>query len=288
MIYCRKAHPGLLQKFYRKPIGAPEPAPNAALTCLQHFYRDGTRPYARLTYLQGVQPANAESLELVSYRSNYEIEPKSGARSRATIASWRAIAIAERIAAGIILAMASPVLLVAGLVIAILSRRSPLVAHLRVGEHGRPIWVLKLRTMWGSESGPRRAFVERLPMKIGMPERKPFNDPRVASRFARMCRRYSIDELPQLWQVIRGEMALVAPRPLTRHELESYYGADAQELLARKPGISGLWQVSGRSRLTYSQRRRLDLFMIRKWSFRLYLRILFLTALKVLAGRDAW
>ena len=83
-------------------------------------------------------------------------------------------------------------------------------------------------------------------------------------------------------------MALVAPRPLTRHELESYYGEDSEELLTRKPGISGLWQVSGRSRLTYGQRRRLDLFMIRKWSIWLYLRILVLTVPKVLAGKDAW
>lgn len=184
--------------------------------------------------------------------------------------------------------MVSPVLFVAGLVIAILSRRSPLVAHLRVGKYGRPIWIFKLRTMWSGGNGLRLAFVERLPVASEIPARKPSNDPRVTSRFARICRRYSIDELPQLWQVLRGEMALVAPRPLTRHELESYYGDDAQELLTRKPGISGLWQVSGRSRLTYSQRRRLDLFMIRRWSLRLYLRILVLTVPKVLAGKDAW
>jgi lipopolysaccharide/colanic/teichoic acid biosynthesis glycosyltransferase len=172
--------------------------------------------------------------------------------------------------------------------IAILSRRSPLVAHLRVGEYGRPIWIFKLRTMWNGEDGAGFALIERLPVATGIPERKPSNDPRVTSRFARICRRYSIDELPQLWQVVRGEMSLVAPRPLTRHELESYYGEDAHELLMRKPGISGLWQVSGRSRLTYSQRRRLDLFMIRRWSLGLYLRILVLTVPKVLAGKDAW
>jgi lipopolysaccharide/colanic/teichoic acid biosynthesis glycosyltransferase len=201
---------------------------------------------------------------------------------------WKAIAIAERIAAGIILAMVAPVLFIAGLVVAILSRRSPLVAHLRVGEYGRPIWILKLRTMWGGDDGRGLAFVERLSMAAEVPARKPSDDPRVTSRFARICRRYSIDELPQLWQVVRGEMALVAPRPLTRNELELYYGEDARELLTRKPGISGLWQVSGRSRLTYGQRRRLDLFMIRRWSLRLYLRILVVTVPKVLAGKDAW
>lgn len=229
-----------------------------------------------VTYLQGVQPANAESIEL-----GLSVVP-------AGTYGWKAIAIAERIAAGMVLAMVSPILFVAGLAIAILSRRSPLVAHLRVGEYGRPIWVLKLRTMWNGEAGSGHVFVERLSMPADIPERKPADDPRVTSRFARFCRRYSIDELPQLWQVVRGEMALVAPRPLTRQELDSYYGDDAQELLTKKPGISGLWQVSGRSRLTYSQRRRLDLFMIRRWSLRLYLHILVLTLPKVLAGKDAW
>ena len=207
---------------------------------------------------------------------------------RAGAYGWKAIAVAERIAAAMILLALSPVLLAAGLLIAILSRSSPLVAHLRVGERGRPIWVIKLRTMWRGEGERGLALVQRLPAIEEVPERKPSDDPRVTSRFARFCRRYSIDELPQLWQVARGEMALVAPRPLTRHELESYYGEDSQELLTRKPGISGLWQVSGRSRLTYGQRRRLDLFMIRRWSIRLCLRILVLTVPKVLAGKDAW
>lgn len=223
-----------------------------------------------------MQPANAESLEL-----GLSAVP-AGAYG------WKAIAAAERIVAGIILLAISPLLVAAGLIIAILSRRSPLVAHLRVGEYGRPIWIIKLRTMWSGDRGTRSVFIERLPMAAEVPERKPADDPRVTSPFARICRRYSIDELPQLWQVVRGEMSLVAPRPLTRYELESYYGDDAHELLTKKPGISGLWQVSGRSRLTYGQRRRLDLFMIRKWSLRLYLRILVLTVPKVLAGKDAW
>jgi lipopolysaccharide/colanic/teichoic acid biosynthesis glycosyltransferase len=110
----------------------------------------------------------------------------------------------------------------------------------------------------------------------------------VTSRFAAFCRRYSLDELPQLWQVVRGEMSLVGPRPLTRQELDTYYGADASRIIAAKPGLSGLWQISGRSRLTYPQRRRLDLFLVRKWSVSLYLRILFTTLPRVAAGKDAW
>ena len=113
-------------------------------------------------------------------------------------------------------------------------------------------------------------------------------DPRVTSRVATLCRRYSIDELPQLWHVLKGEMALLGPRPLTASEIQTYYGPAAVELLAVKPGLTGLWQTSGRSRLTYSQRRRLDLFMIRNWSAGLYLKILLRTIPAVLTGKDAW
>jgi lipopolysaccharide/colanic/teichoic acid biosynthesis glycosyltransferase len=110
----------------------------------------------------------------------------------------------------------------------------------------------------------------------------------VSSRFAAWCRRYSIDELPQLWNVVRGEMGLVGPRPITRSELDRYYGSAAWRVLSVKPGVSGLWQVRGRSRLSYRQRRRLDLFLVMHWSVPLYLKILALTIPKVLTGKDAW
>ncbi|MFZ0593388.1 MAG: sugar transferase [Bryobacteraceae bacterium] len=202
---------------------------------------------------------------------------------------WKAFSIVERAFAGMLLIIVLPVLIAAALIIAALSRRSPLVAHSRVGLGGKPIWVLKLRTMWIGDRRTGSIFVERLPIVTSaFRGPKTADDPRVTSRFAAFCRRYSIDELPQLWNVVQGDLALVAPRPLTRQELDTYYGADAVLLLSRKPGLSGLWQISGRSRLTYRQRRRLDLFMIRKWSVLLYFRILILTLPRVLAGKDAW
>jgi lipopolysaccharide/colanic/teichoic acid biosynthesis glycosyltransferase len=143
--------------------------------------------------------------------------------------------------------------------------------------------------MWDGRGRRRWGFIEWLPQtEFARAAPKSIDDPRVTSRFAAVCRRYSIDELPQLWQVFRGEMALVGPRPLTRSELDDHYGADAAELLRRKPGLTGLWQVKGRSRLTYDQRRRLDLFMIRRWSLPLYTRILIATVPCVVAGKDAW
>lgn len=143
--------------------------------------------------------------------------------------------------------------------------------------------------MWDDSRRSEARFVEHLqPPNANSPAPKTARDPRVTHAFAALCRRFSIDELPQLWQVVRGEMALVGPRPLTRWELETHYGPAAEEILTRRPGISGLWQVSGRSRLSYPQRRRLDLFLIRKWSLPLYSRILMATVLCVLRGRNAW
>jgi lipopolysaccharide/colanic/teichoic acid biosynthesis glycosyltransferase len=119
-------------------------------------------------------------------------------------------------------------------------------------------------------------------------EQKAADDPRVPNAFARFCRRHSIDELPQLLHVVRGEMSLVGPRPLTAWELRRYYGADADEILEAKPGMVGLWQVSGRNRLTYQQRRELDLQLVRGRSLRLYLRILIGTLAEVFTGANSW
>jgi lipopolysaccharide/colanic/teichoic acid biosynthesis glycosyltransferase len=177
------------------------------------------------------------------------------------------------------------------LLIIILSRRSPLIAHRRVGVGGRTIWVVKLRTMWGQNSSAFqfKALLERLPSESSCPAHsKDRADPRVSSRFAALCRRYSIDELPQLWHVVRGDMSLIGPRPLTASELQTHYGSAGQELLYIRPGLSGLWQIKGRSRLSYGQRRRLDLFMVRHWSVALYLHILVRTVPIVLAGKNAW
>lgn len=194
----------------------------------------------------------------------------------------------ERLTAGVLLILILPILVIASIVVVAISRRSPFVAHQRVGHGGRLIWVLKLRTMWNAHSGKQSVFVHRLSASEAPLLPPNIKHVRVTSRFAAFCRRYSLDELPQLWHVVRGEMAFVGPRPLTREELDTYYGRDAARVVLAKPGISGLWQISGRSRLTYSQRRRLDLFLVRNWSVPLYFRILLLTLPRVLAGRDAW
>jgi len=200
---------------------------------------------------------------------------------------WQAAEWCERaISAGLLVAL-SPLVAGTALAIGLISGRTPFIAHRRVGWRGEVLWMLKLRTMWGDEpgAGELRGWVEYIDDTEG-PERKAPADSRVSGRFARFCRRHSIDEIPQLWHVMRGEMSLVGPRPVTAGELRRYYGADAMEVLQQKPGIAGLWQVSGRNRLSYSERLQLDLELVRKRSFRLYVQILLRTIPEVLSGRD--
>jgi exopolysaccharide production protein ExoY len=234
-------------------------------------------PRAWLLYLQDVQPVQIGSVSL-GYRP-----------VRADASLWRVVLFAERLVSGMLLALLLPILAPAAIVLVLLSKRSPLVAHQRVGQGGQSIWILKLRTMWPGDTGHTARFVERLPLATEcFDEPKRALDPRVTSRFAAFCRRYSIDELPQLWQVCSGDLSLVGPRPLIRAELDRFYGSAASELLARKPGLTGLWQIKGRSRLSYAQRRRLDLFLVRNWSLRLYCKIIIATIPRVVAGKDAW
>jgi exopolysaccharide production protein ExoY len=202
-------------------------------------------------------------------------------------ASHRITACLDVAAAAVLIVGTLPILCISALIIAWRSGRSPFVAHLRVGQFGQPLWMVKLRSMWNADAPMRGPWlVEQV--GAGAPESKEVGDPRVRSRFARWCRRYSIDELPQLLHVLRGEMSMVGPRPITKTELLRHYVEDADEVLALRPGITGLWQTMGRNRLTYRQRRRLDLFLVRHYSPRLYLLVLWRTIPRALSGHGAW
>jgi len=203
-------------------------------------------------------------------------------------AGWAVLSALERLAALLALLALSPFLLLVAIAIACLSRTSPLIAHRRLGLGGNPFWVLKFRTMWGRRApAGSLALVERIVDETG-PREKGARDARISSGFARFCRRHSIDELPQLVHVVRGEMSLVGPRPITAAEWKLHYRAAAAEVLYVKPGLSGLWQIRGRSRLTYEQRRNLDLALVRNRSLKLYFQILLWTLPEIWSGRNAW
>jgi exopolysaccharide production protein ExoY len=237
----------------------------------------------------------------IAYRRKSMIDHDLSARSvRLSVESrtvpegldfWQSVGVCERLFAFFAFVALLPVLLVSALIVVVLSGRAPFIAHQRVGRYGSDIWVVKLRTMWDRRTGPNTdcTIFERICDPAGgRPSLKSCFDPRVVSSFAAFLRRHSIDELPQLWQVVCGQLALVGPRPITWPEIDEYYGPDSVTLLSRKPGITGLWQVCGRSRLSYPQRRRLDLFMLQKWSLSLYLLILGRTIHRAPLGKDAW
>lgn len=203
-------------------------------------------------------------------------------------AALRAIYAVEPVFAALCLICLVPLLVILAVIIRAASGASPLVAHKRVGRYGKAIWVYKFRTMWPRTAPARQSgfLVEKVADE--QPRLKLGPDPRVTSRFASFCRRHSLDELPQLALVVAGQMSIVGPRPITRFELHEYYDLEAMDVLLLRPGLTGLWQVRGRSRLTYRQRKRFDLFLVRRFSLGLYCRIIALTIPNLVCARNAW
>ena len=195
----------------------------------------------------------------------------------------------ERLAGALFLAAASPAIAASAAAIWALSRRSPFIAHQRVGQGGELLWVWKLRTMWTREApeARERGWVEYIVSESRQDHKDP-SDARVTSRFARFIRRHSIDELPQLWQVARGEMSLVGPRPLTRTEVSKHYGWRAKQLLSVKPGITGIWQTRGRSVVKFPERAAMDLELVNGLTPRIYFAILLRTLPAIVSGKGAW
>lgn len=158
----------------------------------------------------------------------------------------------------------------------------------RLGQHGRPFTAWKFRSMVANGDQVLSAFLASHPQCQAEweQERKLKHDPRVTP-IGRLLRRTSLDELPQLWNVLRGEMSLVGPRPIVGDEIRYY--ADKFELYKRVlPGITGLWQVSGRSDVTYTERVNLDAYYVRNWSIWLDIYILLRTVWVVLIGDGAY
>jgi len=182
------------------------------------------------------------------------------------------------------LLLASPLLALLALGVKLDTRGPVFYRHERVGQDGRPFRLLKYRTMHarycrGSEYGGDSAEREFVRLMQDATTRAEFQsshklrrDPRV-TRFGAILRRASLDELPQLVNVLRGDLSLVGPRPIVSEELERY-GDETATLLALRPGLTGYWQINGRSDSSYPERVRLDVAYASNWSLRLDLAIL--------------
>jgi Undecaprenyl-phosphate galactose phosphotransferase WbaP len=189
--------------------------------------------------------------------------------------------------AGSLLAILAPVMLAIALVIR-LDGGPALFGHRRIGRYGHGFACLKFRSMVTDSQARLEAMLARDPEARAEWEatHKLKNDPRV-TRIGRFLRATSLDELPQLINVLLSQMSLVGPRPVIQAELDRFYGAAAAHYMSVRPGLTGLWQVSGRSDTSYAQRVALDVAYVSRPSIWQDIAILARTPMAVLSRRGA-
>jgi len=191
--------------------------------------------------------------------------------------------IFDYVAAGLLLVLLSPLLLVVALVIRLTSPGPALYRQERAGINGRAFRMLKFRSMRRGAEDEQAGLASQNEMRG--PVFKVSNDPRVTP-LGRFLRRHSLDELPQLWNVLRGEMSLVGPRPLPVAEVQRFDNDTHRRRLSVKPGLTCLWQISGRNDIAdFTDWVRLDLAYIDQWSLWLDFKILLATIPVALFGR---
>lgn len=188
--------------------------------------------------------------------------------------------------AGGVTGLAVTLLLALPIAIAIkLNSNGPIVfQQIRLTRNGKPFRFYKFRTMLinAGLSDIERDMIN----EMGGPHFKSRLDPRI-TKVGRFLRAFSIDELPQFWNVLKGDMSLVGPRPPLKHEYDKYSPYEKRRLSV-KPGVTGLWQISGRSRLTFEEMIELDLLYIKKAGIMFDLYIIVATFPAVLLRKGAW
>jgi Undecaprenyl-phosphate galactose phosphotransferase WbaP len=182
----------------------------------------------------------------------------------------------------------SPFLLIISLAVKLSSPGPVLYGHKRVGLNGKQFYAYKFRSMVMDADKKLQSVLDADPQlrKEWEESHKLKDDPRI-TKTGSFLRRTSFDEFPQLLNILKGEMSLVGPRPVTEPEIDKY-GENAKRVLSVKPGLTGLWQVSGRSETDYAERVSLDLHYIHNWSVWLDLWILYRTPGAVFKGRGAY
>jgi exopolysaccharide production protein ExoY len=192
------------------------------------------------------------------------------------------------VGAGCALVLLAPLLLAIAVLIHLSSGGPVLIRHQRVGRGGRRFGCLKFRSMVtnGDEVLREHLAQNRNALEEWTASRKLVDDPRV-TRLGRVLRKTSLDELPQLCNILAGEMSFVGPRPIVMEEVHKYGAAFADYTRAR-PGLTGRWQVSGRNDTCYSQRVALDQDYVTNWSFSGDVRILLLTIPAVIKARGVY
>jgi len=231
--------------------------------------------------------------------SNPMLYPDLAQRDTAARLSSAAKRVIDVIGSTLALVICAPAFLIIALAIKVSSKGPMFFSQQRVGQYGKPFTFLKFRSMYmGNDPSIHKEYVAQL--IAGQAQLNPSNgngngagvykltnDPRVTAVGA-FLRRTSLDELPQFLNVLRGEMSLVGPRPAIPYEVAAYQTWHRRRVLEVKPGITGLWQVNGRSRIGFDEMVRLDLRYAKAWSPWLDIKILLHTPRAVLLGDGAY
>lgn len=178
----------------------------------------------------------------------------------------------------------SPIYIIIAILIKFDSPGKVVFGHTRKGKGGKDIKVYKFRTMYSNASEIFESFTPEQKEEY-YKNFKLDNDPRV-TKLGGFLRKTSLDELPQLFNILKGDMTIIGPRPIVEKEI-SKYGDKAEKLFSVVPGLAGYWQANGRSDTTYEERIEMDMYYIDNMSFWLDTKILFQTAISVLKGEGA-
>lgn len=183
-----------------------------------------------------------------------------------------------------------PIMIPIAIIIKLTDRGSIFFGHNRVGYKGESFKILKFRSMYPDAEERLKRILEEDPKAREEWERtfKLKNDPRVTP-IGKILRKISLDELPQFFNVLKGDMSVVGPRPVVEEELKKYYKDKAKYYLSVKPGVTGYWQVEGRSDVdNYEERVNMDVWYVQNQSFLLDLKIILKTIWVMLTGKGAY
>ena len=279
-----KADEVISEAALENPVRRPSPRPHL-------IHKD--KKDARMTFDGTGSELTADSVSLtpeagLSRQPQWQPTSRLAARYAPPLAPYSAVKrTVDVLGALLICAVFSPLILVIAMMMS-LEGGPILFRHRRIGRGGQSFGCLKFRTMVPNAEQILQDLLEKDPAAKAewVRDHKLRNDPRITP-VGRFLRRTSLDELPQLWNVLRGEMALVGPRPIVKEEMLRY-GRYLPAYLAAKPGVTGLWQVTGRNDTDYRRRVVMDTYYVRKQSLLMDLRILLKTIRVVLLGHGAY
>ena len=220
-----------------------------------------------------------ENMETTSLRTQSDVQTKVSKKVYIKIKR-----VIDVILASIALILLSPLFAIIAIAIKIDSKGSVFFAHKRIGKNGKIIKLYKFRSMVINAEELIKSFTLEQ-MKEYKENYKLTNDPRI-TKVGKFLRKTSLDELPQLINIINGDLSIIGPRPVSADELEKY-GTNKDKFLSVTPGLTGYWAANGRSNTTYEQRMEMELYYIDNLSFKMDVKVFFKTILSVLKKEGA-